>query len=310
MKIRCPQCKKHFDYDPANGPARCPYEGCGWAFENKNEKSQTAFQARSDQPAQGTETPGALPDLPDGGSVPDRTGRGFPAQYERRAAEPRINTIRCPGCRTSVPDSALLCHVCGANLEKAYRDSGGVKAIFEVSGDITFTPTMVVFLFLAALGAFLTFTWILSNRDRGSGYVPLVLSDTVSGRTGKFNRALQGVSFLQLKNEFLDPGNTDLRKEVIAGKFIGQRVIWYGLVKKVTAGENSYQLEIVMEGPQSDSFVTLHALKMPGNDKMVANISRGQSVLFSGKISSFDTGGPTSAYDYFRIVLQEGFILE
>jgi len=65
-----------------------------------------------------------------------------------------------------------------------------------------------------------------------------------------------------------------------------------------------------MEGPQSDSFVTLQALKMPNNDRMVANISRGQSVLFSGKISAFDTGGATSAYDYFRIVLQDGIILE
>jgi hypothetical protein len=310
MKIRCPQCKQHFDYDPGSGPARCPYEGCGWVFENKAEKPSTALEIGPEQQVKGAETLSVSPAPPDSGSMPEFTGRGLPAHRQRPAAESRINTVRCPGCSSPVPDTELRCHVCGTNLEKAFGELRGLRAVFDVSGDITFTPTMVVFLFLATLGAFLTFTWILSNKDRGSDYVPLVLSDTAHGQTGKFNRALQGISFLQLKNELLDPRNTDLRKEMIAEKFIGQRVIWSGLLKKVSAGEYSYQLEIVMEGPQSDSFVTLQALKMPNNDRMVANISRGQSVLFSGKISAFDTGGATSAYDYFRIVLQDGIILE
>ena len=312
MKIRCPQCKQHFDYDPGSGPARCPYEGCGWVFENKAEKSKSTNtpEIAPEPQVEEAETPGVSPASPDSGSMPDRTGRGLPVHRQRPAAEPRINTIRCPGCSSRVPDTELRCHVCGTNLEEAYGELRGLRAVFDVSGDIIFTPTMVVFLFLATLGAFLTFTWILSNKDRGSSYDPLVLSDTAHGQTGKFNRALQGVSFLQLKNELLDPRNTDLRKEMIAEKFVGQRVIWSGLLKKASAGEYSYQLEIVMEGPQSDSFVTLHALKMPNNDKMIADISRGQSVLFSGKISAFDTGGATSTYDYFRIVLQDGIILE
>lgn len=310
MNIRCPQCKRHFEYDTASGAARCPYEGCGWVFQNNAVKSHPEFQAGSDQQVQEAEISRLPPDSPGSGSMPDRTGRGLPAHREKPSAELQINFIRCPGCSTHVPDTAVKCHVCGTELDKALGKKEGLRAVFDVSGDITFTPAIAVFLFLATLIAFLTFTWILSNRDRGSNYVPLVITDTASTQAGKFNRALQGVSFLQLKNEFLDPRNMDLRKELIAKKFIGQRVIWSGLVKKVSAGENSYQLEIVMEEPQSQSFVTLQALKIPSNDKMVANISRGQSALFSGKISAFDTGGPTSAYDYFRIVLQDGIILK
>jgi len=310
MKIRCPQCKQHFDYDPDSGPARCPHEGCGWVFENSSGKEPAESPVGADQQVDEPETLSVLPVKPDSISLPGRTGAGFPASRERPLESPQINLVRCPGCSTPVPDDTLRCHVCGTNIQKAFGESSGVRAVFDVSGDITFTPTMVVFLFIATLGAFLAFTWILSNKDRGPGHVPLVVSDTGAVGSEKFNRALQGVSFLQLKNEFLDPTITSLRKDVITDKFTGQRVIWSGLVKKVTAGEKNYQLEIVMEGPRSDSFVTLQALKMPNNDRMIANISRGQTVLFSGKIAAFDTGGPASAYHYFRIVLQDGIILK
>ncbi|HUU30170.1 MAG TPA: hypothetical protein VM123_20390 [archaeon] len=309
MKIRCPQCQRHFEYDPAGGPAHCPYDDCGWSFQGQADQKSPPVEAQPELLDGKWVSTGTQQIVKGGGKALVGPDRSVPSDSYLPSGPPQVNYIRCPGCRTLLLDDSDSCPVCGLNLHKAFREREGIRAIFDLSGDITFTPRMVAFLFLATLAAILTFTWILSSKGKTDDYSRLEISQIGEG-SGRVDNSLQGISFSQLKNEFLDPKNTDLRKDVLQKKSIGQRVIWSGLVKKVSAQDKSYQVDIVMEDPDSRSFVTLDVLRIPNNEKMIVNISRGQTILFSGKIDRFDTGGATDAFDYFRIMLKDGIILK
>ncbi|OGF98759.1 MAG: hypothetical protein A3F83_11020 [Candidatus Glassbacteria bacterium RIFCSPLOWO2_12_FULL_58_11] len=308
MRIRCPQCKRFFDFDPAAGPARCPHEGCGWSFAEQAAPDSLPVRQAEKPALEFSPASTILPARNRTGKPPSLAGERLPAERAKDDSGTFTATIRCPGCRTRIPDNLNFCPACGTDLADAFSKSQGIRAVFDVSGDITFTPKMVVFLIVVALASFLTFTWIISNRGKEE-YTPLVISDPEI-KEGGVNRPLQGVTFAELRQEFQDPKNTDLRKDVLLHKFVGQRVIWPGIVKSVTADNNAYRLDLIMEGLNSRSFVTLQALKLPNNEKMVANLVRGQNILFSGKITGFDTGGPAETFDYFRIQLGEGIILK
>jgi len=310
MRIRCPQCKRHFNYDPAGGPAQCPYEGCGWSYQGRTSPEKPAVLDVVAEPESFQEFTGAAEEKFDdsGKSLVLQEGRFLSPGYPPSGV-PQVNYIRCSNCRMPLPDDTESCPVCGLELGKAFREREGVRAIFDVSGDITFTPKMVAFLFLATLAAFLTFVWILSRKDRIDNFPPLATVEEAK-QSGDLNSALQGIPFAEMKKELLDPRNTDVRKDALKEKFIGQRVIWSGLVKKVSAENNHYHVDIVMEGEASRSFVTLNVLKIPTNEKMIVDIERGQTILFSGKINQFDFGGSTDSFDYFRVVLDDGIILK
>ena len=309
MRIRCPQCKRFFDYEPADGPARCPHEGCGWSFAGQGAPDLSPVRKAESPAIEYSPTSTSLPELSRSGKPPAVSGERLPAGRIKGDSQSFTGTIHCPGCRARVPDNLNFCPACGTDLAYAFSTAKGIRAIFDVSGDITFTPKMVIFLIVAALASFLTFTWIISNRGKTESYAPLVISDP-EVKEGGMNRPLQGVTFAELRQEFQDPKNTDLRKEVLVRKFVGQRVIWPGIVKSVSADNNAYRLDLIMEGLNSRSFVTLQALKLPNNEKMIANLTRGQNILFSGKITGFDTGGPAETFDYFRIQLGDGIILK
>jgi len=306
MNIRCPKCRRHFDYDPSSGLARCPYEDCDWDLDPLAET--------------GAESPESLPEIhthkseltldtsaaePAGELVPQ--GETLPAVSQQPGALPKVQYIHCPVCTARIPDNVDICPACGADLLAAFQQHKGLRALFHVSGDITFSPRMVAFLFVFTLAAFLTFTWLLTGRRQADD--SLARLSLVDG-PGEFEGQVQGVTFSQLKSEFLDPTSTDFRKDAVRQKFLGKRVIWNGLVREVRDRDGRPLVDLVMEGPDSRSFVTLQTLENEKNRQMMTQLSRGQKVMFSGKIDKFDTGGATDAFDYFRVILAEGIILQ
>jgi len=312
MRIRCPHCKRLFDYEPSAGPAKCPHEDCGWEYGVGPKKEAVRPESGGEASEAVTVELAGPPALIRDESLPIASGKSLPARQNPLRNLPPAGTVRCPSCRNIIPDSAVRCPACDLDLEAAFGEKEGVRAVFDVSGDITFTPRMVALLFVATLAAFLAFTWIISHRNRGPDFVPLVLTNESGQEAGGagFEKSLQGVSFAQIKQEFLDARTTDLRREVLQKKITGQRVIWSGIIKTVSPAQSGYRLEIVMEDVHSNSFVSLSAISNPSNDRLIANISRGQKVMFSGRIAGFDTGGSTAAFDYFLIRLDDGLLLE
>ncbi len=306
MKIRCPKCRRHFEYDPSSGPASCPYEDCNWSAQRS---AGTKLESRDKQPV------GRSVELSNDTETFDREltgklvpqGETSPAVLHHSKSVPRVRYIRCPVCTARIPEYLDACPACGADLLSAYHESRGLRALFDISGDITFTPKIVVFLFVVTLAAFLTFTWLLTSRKP--------VDDPMAGlsllsTSAEFEGKVQGVTFSRLKKEFLDPTNTGFRKEAVREQYLGKRVIWSGLVKEVRNRDDLIQVDLVMEQPDSRSFVTVETLAIEKNKKLITEISRGQKILFSGKIQEFDTGGATDAFDYFRVVLKEGIILQ
>ena len=82
------------------------------------------------------------------------------------------------------------------------------------------------------------------------------------------------------------------------------------MVREIRNRDDLIQVDLVMEQPDSRSFATLQTLAIEKNRKLIAEITRGQKILFSGKIQEFDTGGANDAFDYFRVVLKDGIILQ
>ncbi|HLA39335.1 MAG TPA: hypothetical protein VJ417_05020 [Candidatus Glassbacteria bacterium] len=311
MKIRCPQCKRLFDYDPSAGPAKCPHEDCGWEYGQEEKELTGLAGAVHSRALPAMIEPAPSPALAGDRPLPQAVANRLPAGRILRRSTAPTGTVRCPACRSIVPETAAVCPECNADLEAAFGEKEGVRAVFDVSGDITFTPRMVAILFATTLAAFLAFTWIISNRGSEQKFVPLLLTtDSGQAASSQADKSLQGVTFSQLKKEFLDARSTDLRRDVLRQKFIGQRVIWSGTVKSVSAVQDGFNLEIIMEDVQANSFVSLAAISHPSNNRLIANLSRGQTVLFSGRIAAFDTGGPASAFDYFLIRLEDGIILK
>ncbi|MFC1537503.1 hypothetical protein ACFL4P_01605 [Gemmatimonadota bacterium] len=286
MKIRCPKCRRHFEYEPSSGPAHCPHEDCDWSVE-----PSPAPENVVEKPA-GTLAPAA---------------ETSPEILEHSGAVPKVSYIHCPHCTARIPDYEDICPACGADLLSDRYDPHGLRALFHVTGDITFTPKMVVFLFVVTLAAILTFTWLLTGRRVEDGN--LARLDLMTGSVG-FEGQIQGVAFAQLKNELLDPTGTGFRKDAVSQKFLGKRVIWSGLVREVSSKGGQPVVDLVMEQLESRSFVTLHTLVIAKNTKLIGEMTRGQKVLFSGKIADFDIGGATDAFNYFRVVLKDGIILQ
>ena len=306
MNIRCPKCKRHFEYDPSSGPARCPYEDCSWSVQ---QSAGTKLESRDKQPVDrsvelSNDTETIYRELT-GKPVPP--GETLPDVLRRSESVPRVRYIRCPVCTARIPENLDACPACGADLLSAYHESRGLRALFDVSGDITFTPKIVVFLFVFTLAAFLTFTWLLTSRrpvDDSTARLNLLSS------SAEFKGKVQGVTFSQLKKEFLDPTATGFRKDAVREQYLDTRVIWTGLVREIRNRDDLIQVDLVMEQPDSRSFATLQTLAIEKNRKLLAEITRGQKILFSGKIQEFDTGGANDAFDYFRVVLKDGIILQ
>lgn len=187
------------------------------------------------------------------------------------------------------------------------REGEGLRAAFDISGSVVFTPRLIALMLVAVLSAILVFTWMVTSRP-GAGIEGRGLS--ALERSASAGATLQGMSFVELKRDFLDPAATDFRRDVVREKALGQRVIWSGLVKSVNSSGSLRSLDVVMEGADSRSFTTLEVLDLPNNVRLLGELSRGSRVLFSGKISGFDTGGPNDAYDFFRVELSEGILLE
>ena len=206
MNIRCPKCKRHFEYDPSSGPARCPYEDCSWSVQ---QSAGTKLESRDKQPV------GRSVELSNDTETIYRELTGKPVPH----GETSPDVLRRSG---AVP--------CGADLLSAYHESRGLRALFDVSGDITFTPKIVVFLFVFTLAAFLTFTWLLTSRrpvDDSTARLNLLSS------SAEFKGKVQGVTFSQLKKEFLDPTATGFRKDAVREQYLDTRVIWTGLVREI-----------------------------------------------------------------------------
>lgn len=224
---------------------------------------------------------------------------------------PLVGTLRCPSCRNRVPDSVVICPVCGADIDMELSSLQGVRAIFDVTGDITFTPKMVALLFVATLAAFLAFTWIISGSRNSEEFVPITLGGTVAsdGAGGDHVSSLQGTEFVQLKKEFLDARTTDLRRDVLRERFSGERVIWNGIVTSVERDGEEFRVEVVMGDPDSHGYVSIHALSHEANERRIADLRRGEQVMFSGTIEQFHTGGAFDPMDFFRVELAKGLLL-
>ncbi|MCE5272710.1 hypothetical protein LLH00_15625 [bacterium] len=303
MKIRCPSCRREFDFDPGQGPARCPYEGCGWSFGRQSATAPVADAEPSlaVEPVQ----------IQSGGLSLIETSPApvtqLPATVGGTALQKRKPLRACPACGTETRLGALYCPACGFSLQDPAREGRGLRAVFDISGDITFSPLMIVLLVVCVLSAFLVFTWLITGRSQRRGG-PADMAAAAQQVTA--GAAVQGVPYLELKRAFLDPAVTEFSRESIRKKYLGERVIWSGLVKAVSDESGQHRLDLVMEGPESRSYVTLQVLDLPNNMKMLEDLSRGSPALVSGKIAGFDTGGPNDAFDYFRVVLKEGIILK
>lgn len=274
--------------EPTSGKGADPDQG-------RTESLSAAISPLPEAPAE--ELPGRLVPL-------DRT---LPAAYQDSKSVPKVSFVRCPYCTARIPEYLESCPACGADLLSGHQQQRGLRALFHLSGDLTFTPKMVVFLFVATLAAFLTFTWLLSGRRPEDDRVARL--DLMAG-SGEFENQSRGVEFSRLKKEFLDPASTGFRKDAVRQEFLGKRVIWTGLVKEIRSAEGQTRVDLVMEQPESRSFVTMLALPIEKNRRLITELGRGQRVLFSGKIQDFDTGGSTEAFDYFRVVLNDGIILQ
>ncbi len=309
MNIRCPSCKRLFDYDPASGPARCTYEDCGWAFRREEQAPPlpaapvVAVTVQDQAPAESLDII-PPPHLP----APQYTGRSI-KNHDRY--NPVVGTMRCPSCRKRIPDDAVICPRCGIDTDREFGRQEGVRAMFDVYGDITFTPKMVALLFVATLAAFLTFTWIISRNGNQDEFVPITLSGAAAGdgSGGGHLRSLQGTEFAQLKREFLDARTTDLRRDVLREKFTGERVIWNGIVTGVERDGQDYMVSVVMDDPDSHGYVSLRASSHEANERRIANLRRGEQVMFSGTIEQFRTGGAYDPLDFFRVELINGLLL-
>jgi len=196
-------------------------------------------------------------------------------------------------------------------MDQEFSRQEGIRAMFDVSGDITFTPKMVALLFVATLAAFLAFTWIISGNKNQDEFVPIALSGVAAddGTVAGHVRSLQGTEFEQLKKEFLDTRTTDLRRDVLREKFSGERVIWNGVVTSVERDDLAYRVEVVMGDPDSHGYVSLNALSHDSNERLIANLRRGEQVTFSGTIDKFHTGGAYDPMDFFRVELVNGLLL-
>ena len=304
MNIRCPQCKRLFEYDPEAGPARCTYEDCGWEFKRSEERAEPKSEIETIAPE--TETVSLSVESPST-AVAVKTGH---QELERRRQSAPVHTIRCPACRSMIPDDSVTCPVCDIHLDEAFSRQDGVRAVFDVSGDITFTPKMVAILFIATLGAFLAFTWIISGRGKDDNIAPIVLtSPAQSAAAGEHVSSLQGVEFAQLKKEFLDPRLTDVRREALTREFTGERVIWNGVVTSVEPNGQAYRIEVMMGEPDTHGFVTVDALNHEANERRVLELRRGDEIMFSGSIRAFHKGGAYDPLDFFRIELANGLLL-
>ncbi len=316
MNIRCPRCKRLFDYDPASGPARCTHVDCGWAFQQQGEDTAASppvlRQAEVEPPAVEqaeelpTETLAETP--PEHTPAPRYTGQSV---VSHQRDNPVVGTMRCPSCRALVPDDAIICPACGTDMDREFGRQEGVRAMFDVSGDITFTPKMVALLFVATLAAFLAFTWIISGNKSQDEFVPIALSGTAAAGVGGSGHvsSLQGTDFSQLKKEFLDTRTTDLRRDVLREKFSGERVIWNGIVTSVERDGQAFRVEVVMGEPDSHGYVSLNALKHDANERLIADLRRGEQVMFTGTIEQFHTGGAYDPMDFFRVELVNGLLL-
>jgi hypothetical protein len=298
MQIRCPQCRREFEFDPARSPARCPFADCGWTFGNPAGDNSRA----DDRPATDLNPPKGASLFRPEGPKPVPTGNRLPEKYHGQ------DYVTCPVCRARVPAEIKTCPVCGEPLLASHGDTRGIRAVFGFSGDITFTPRTLVFLIAVLVAGFLTFTWLITSRGKRGEPDSPALAGAVAA--GKQDATVQGITFSQLKSEFLDSRNTDFQREVIRQKYTDQRVIWSGLVKTVASTAGGYEVDIVMDGEKSHSFVTLQVLDLGDKLKLAGELSRGKTVLFSGKIAAFDTGGPRDMYDYFRLVLKDGIVLK
>ena len=89
MKIRCPQCKRLFDYDPDSGPARCTFRDCGWTFKptgSEHHKQQDTFeQTQTVQPEVSIAEAARQVAEPSAGRA-----------VARREFSQPVSTIRCP----------------------------------------------------------------------------------------------------------------------------------------------------------------------------------------------------------------------
>jgi len=295
-----------FDYNPEEGPARCPHQDCGWSFgqqagtvEAEPEVTEV-FEPESENLALST--------VESNTPAEQYTHRNL-ARPEHHS--PLTGTVRCPSCSTRVPESAVVCPVCAVDLDRELGRQEGVRAVFDVSGDIIFTPKMVAFLFVVTLGAFLAFTWIISGKNSGDDYVPLTLNagNMTEQPGGEHVKGLQGVEFARIKREFLDARATDLRLDVLRDQFNGERVIWNGMVTGVERDGQAYRVEVVMGDPDSHGYVTLRALNHGANVSRIANLRRGDQVMFSGSIDQMHTGGAYDPLDFFRIELVNVLLL-
>lgn len=232
---------------------------------------------------------------------------GLPAPAGGRSLQKRKPLRACPACGAEVRLEALYCPACGFSMQDPAREGRGLRAVFDISGDITFSPVMIFLLVICVLSAFLVFTWLITGRgQRQAGP-----ADFASiGQKAAEGTAVQGVPYLELKKAFLDPSVTDFSREAVKKKYTNERVIWNGLVKSVSSEGAMHRLDLVMEGLESRSFVTLQVLDLPNNMKMLEEITRGSPALVSGRIAGFDTGGPNDSYDYFRVILKDGIILK
>jgi len=300
MNIRCPNCRREFEFDPGQGPAKCPHPDCGWSFgrETPVAPSAGAETSLSSEPVQ----------IQSGGlSLVESQAVALPAPLGGRALQKRKPLRACPACAAEVRLEALYCPACGFSLQDPAREGRGLRAVFDILGDMTFSPVMIFLLVVCVLSAFLVFTWMITGRgQRQAG--PADLAST--GQTADGDAAVQGVAFLELKKTFLDPAVTDFSREAVQKKYTNERVIWSGLVKRVSREGAMHRLDLVMEGPESRSFVTLQVLDLPNNMKMLEELTRGSPALVSGRIAGFDTGGPNDSYDYFRVILKDGIILK
>ena len=322
MKIRCPKCSRMFEFDPSVGPGPCPEHDPACPLDKLRPEAAGVAQAavQSDSEVAAVSSEGADNQsnaIPSSAGQLVRKQTSAPVHNAHQLTHkdsyghtPRVTFIRCPNCTARVPDGSETCPACGFDLETHWKDSSskGIRAIFDVSGDVTFTPWMIVVLFTITLGAFLTFTYILThNAERKD---PFAQMKTIS-QGAQFDGGVQGRSFSQIKVEFLDPTNTEFREDTLREKYIGQRVIWNGLLKEVRKDEGGDgEVDVVMEDAKSSSFVTLKLLELDKNNELLGQLSRGQYLMFSGRIDDFDTGGSTSGFNYFRVLLRDGIILQ
>jgi hypothetical protein len=303
MNIRCPQCKRMFEFDPATGPARCTYEDCGWEF--KRPAAQPAAETAVDtQPEVVPVTELTVREATELVQSPRHS------QVQRRPVSAPVHTMRCPACRSMIPDDSVTCPVCEVHLDEALSRQEGVRAVFDVSGDITFTPRMVIVLFISTLAAFLAFTWIISGKNKHEDLAPIVLTAPNAGEAaGEHVKGLQGVEFAQLKHEFLDSRLTDVRKQALVKQFTGERVIWNGMVTSVEQEGEKTRIEVVMGDPDDHGYVTIQALPHEANENKILQLRRGDKVMFSGAIQTFHNGGAYDPLDFFRIELNNGLLL-